>query len=272
MSVGVAIERVSAGYGGQPVLKEVSLAVARGEWVGLLGPNGSGKTTLLRSIARLVTHSGTVRLADATTGQMSRLELARRIAVVPQDPVLPPAMTVADYILLGRTAHRGVLGRSRPQDFVVANATIARIDLAGFERRRLGTLSGGEAQRVVLSRALVQEPSVLLLDEPTSALDIGHQQIALELVDEMRRERGITVIAAMHDLTLAGQYADRVALISQGRLVACGTPDQVLTPELIVEHYDATVTVVEGPDGRTVVVPYRPDRPATVARVGSECR
>jgi iron complex transport system ATP-binding protein len=203
VSAGVAIERVSARYGAERALQDVSLAVGPGEWVRLLGWNGSGKTTLLRAISRLIEHSGVVRLGDSTTAHLSRLDLARRIAMVPQYPVLPAGMTVADYILLGRTAHRRALGRSRAQDFVVANATIARLDLAGFEGRRLGTLSGGEAQRVVLARALVQEPSVLLLDEPTSALDIGQQQTALELVDEMRRERSITVIAAMHDLTLA---------------------------------------------------------------------
>ena len=271
MSARVAIERVSAGYGGDPVLKELSLQVEHGEWLGLLGPNGSGKTTLLRSIARLVPHTGTVSIGGVPTAGMSRSQLARCVAVVPQDPLLPAGMTVADYVLLGRTAHRGSLGRGNRRDFEVANAAIARLDLAGFERRRLGTLSGGEAQRVVLSRALVQEPSVLLLDEPTSALDIGHQQAALELVDELRRERGITVIAAMHDLTLAGQYADRVALLSQGLLVASGTPEHVLTPDLIVEHYDATIALVDGPDGRTIVVPHR-GRAGRDARVESEHR
>jgi iron complex transport system ATP-binding protein len=253
----VALERVSKDYGSAPALREVSLAVAQGEWLGLLGPNGSGKSTLLHCVARLVPFSGRVLLDGEDVARMARRSLARRVALVAQKPVLPAAMTVADYVLLGRTAHLDLLARETPHDLALVRTAVERLDLGGLAGRRLGTLSGGETQRAVLARALAQEPRVLILDEPTSALDVGHQQQVFELLDGLRRERGLTVIAAMHDLTLAAQYADRVALLSAGLLVASGAPGEVLTEDLVAEHYDASVTVIEGPDGQPIVVPSR---------------
>lgn len=253
----VRLERLSASYGGTPALQDVSLDIAPGEWLGLLGPNGSGKSTLLHCVMRLRPFAGRITIGGGDASQMGRQDLSRRVALVAQKPVLPAAMTVADYVLLGRTCHLSLLARETPHDLALVRSAIVRLDLDEFGARRLGTLSGGETQRAVLARALAQEPRVLLLDEPTSALDVGHQQQVLELLDELRRERGLTVIAAMHDLTLAGQYADRVALLSSGRLVASGRPAEVLTQDLIGEHYDASVTVLQGPDGTPVVVPSR---------------
>jgi iron complex transport system ATP-binding protein len=253
----ITLERVSAGYGGDPALTEVSLSVATGEWLGLLGPNGSGKSTLLHCVMRLLPFGGRILVGDGDAAGMGRQVLSRSVALVAQKPVLPAAMPVADYVLLGRTCHLGPLARETAHDLSLVRAAIDRLDLTDLAGRRLGTLSGGETQRAVLARALAQEPRVILLDEPTSALDVGHQQQVFNLLDELRRERGLTVIAAMHDLTLAGQYADRVALLSSGRLVACGAPAEVLTQDLIAEHYDASVTVLAGPDGNPVVVPSR---------------
>jgi iron complex transport system ATP-binding protein len=262
----VAVDRVSAGYGGRPALTEVTLSAAAGEWLGILGPNGSGKSTLLRCVAGLMPCDGRVALGGEDVTRLGRRELARRLALVVQTPILPTAMTVADYVLLGRTCHLPLLGGPAARDRKAVAAVLARLDLGELAARRLGTLSGGEAQRAVLARALAQEAAVLLLDEPTSALDIGHQQQVLELVDELRRERGLTVLAAMHDLTLAGQYADRVALLSAGRLVACGDPREVLTEDLIGEHYDASVQVIGGEDNRPAIVPKRRARPGTARR------
>jgi iron complex transport system ATP-binding protein len=262
----VALERVSKDYGSVPALREVSLAVAQGEWLGLLGPNGSGKSTLLHCVARLVPFSGRVLLDGEDVARMVRRSLARRVALVAQKPVLPAAMTVADYVLLGRTAHLDLLARATPHDLALVRTAVERLDLGGLAGRRLGTLSGGETQRAVLARALAQEPRVLVLDEPTSALDVGHQQQVFELLDGLRRERGLTVIAAMHDLTLAAQYADRVALLSAGLLVASGAPGEVLTEDLVAEHYDASVTVIEGPDGQPIVVPSRRPGPRPAER------
>jgi len=143
------------------------------------------------------------------------------------------------------------------RDHEVVTEVMERLDLGGFASRRLGTLSGGERQRLVIARALAQEAPVLLLDEPTSALDIGHQQQALELVDGLRRERGLTVVSAMHDLTLAGMYADRLVLLHQGYAVASGTAREVLRPETLAEFYGVSARVHHEPDGTVVVVPTR---------------
>ena len=245
--------------GGRPVVDEVDLEVETGEWVALIGPNGAGKTTVLRAIARLVPFSGSIELAGRPTAAMSRGELSRLLAVVPQEPSTPPWMTVGEYVLLGRTPHLGPLAKEGERDREAAARALARLDLLGYGERRLGTLSGGEKQRVVVARALAQQAQIVLLDEPTAALDIGHQQQALELLDQLRSESSLTLVAAMHDLTLAAQYADRMVLLDQGRVVADGTPPEVLTEEAIARHYGATIDVV--PVGeRIAVIPRRTAR------------
>jgi iron complex transport system ATP-binding protein len=242
---------------GVRILDGVAAAVEDGEWVTVIGPNGAGKSTLLRAVAGLVPFAGEVRLGSESAGALSRRELSRRVALVPQSPLMPAEMTVAEYVLLGRTPHLGYLVREGRRDLVAADAALARLDLLALAGRRLGTLSGGEAQRALLARALAQDAPVLLLDEPTSALDVGRGQQALELVDELRREHGLTVLAAMHDLTLAGQYADRLLFLDGGCVVAEGAPRDVLVPALIREHYGADVRIVDEPGVGVVVVPTR---------------
>ena len=243
--------------GGRAVLHGVDLDIAQGEWVALIGPNGAGKTTLLRAIARLVPFAGAIELDGRDTSELNRTELARLLAVVPQEPATPPWMTVGEYVLLGRTPHLGPLAKEGLRDRGAAAEALARLDLLGYAERRLGTLSGGEKQRVVVARALAQEAQIVLLDEPTASLDIGHQQQALELLDALRAESGLTLVAAMHDLTLAAQYAHRMVLLDEGRVVADGGPSDVLTEHLIARHYDASIEVVSI-DGRIAVVPTRP--------------
>ncbi len=248
----IELERVSVTLGGARVVESVSAIVDRGEWVTLLGPNGAGKSTLLRAIAGLVRAEGTIRVDGATLRELDRRGLARRVAVVPQSPQLPAALSVEDYVLLGRTPYLSYLGKESHDDRAAARRALARLDLQRFAGRGLGSLSGGERQRAVLARALAQEAPVLLLDEPTTALDAGRQQDVLELVDELRLESGLTVLSAMHDLTLAGQYAQRLLLLDGGRVVASGGPDEVLTEALVAEHYGASVRVLDG-----AVVPVR---------------
>jgi iron complex transport system ATP-binding protein len=256
MSLALELRDVSVSYGRSTVLDEVGFAVAEGEWMGLIGPNGAGKTTLLRAVAGLLPSTGTIVLGGSPLSAAARRERARAIAVVPQYPVTPPWMTVAEYVLLGRTPHLGVLAREGRHDLDLAAETIERLELGPFRDRRLGTLSGGERQRVVVARALAQEARVILLDEPTASLDIGHQQQALELLDMLRREKGLTLVAAMHDLTLAAQYVDRMVLLRNGRIVADGAPEIVLTQALLSEHYEAAVDVLPH-DGGLAVVPRR---------------
>ena len=254
----VAVADLTVELGGARVLDGVSASAEAGEWVALIGPNGAGKTTLLRAVAGLVRCQGSVELEGEPAAALGRRELAKRVALVPQLPLAPPEMSVADYVLLGRTPHVGYFASEGRHDLEAADRTLARLDLLHLADRRLGTLSGGERQRAVLARALAQEPHLLLLDEPTSTLDIGRQQQVLELVDGLRREGGLTVLSAMHDLTLAGQYADRLVLLDRGRVVASGRARDVLTRELIQEVYGAAVTVIE--NGALVVAPLRGSR------------
>jgi len=253
----IGLESVTVVLGDRPVVDGVDLEIAEGEWLGLIGPNGAGKTTLLRAIARLVPFSGRIVLDGRETRELHRTELSRLVALVPQDPSTPPWMTVAEYVLLGRTPHLGRLAKEGTRDREVAARALKRLDLLGYRDRLLGTLSGGERQRVVVARALAQEARIVLLDEPTAALDIGHQQQALELLDVLRSESGLTLVAAMHDLTLAAQYADRMVLLDAGSVVADGPPRDVLTEALIGAHYEAAIHVVDV-DGRIAVVPSRP--------------
>ena len=252
----IALHGVIVHLGGRPVVDGVDAEIAKGEWLALIGPNGAGKTTLLRAIARLVPFAGEIVLAGRSLTELSRGELARLVAVVPQDPSTPPWMTVAEYVLLGRTPHLGPLAKEGRADREAAARALGRLDLLSFVDRRLGTLSGGEKQRVVVARALAQEAPIVLLDEPTASLDIGHQQQALELLDGLRAESGLTLVAAMHDLTLASQYADRMLLLDGGRVAADGIPRDVLTEEAIARHYGASTRVVSV-DGTLAIVPSR---------------
>jgi iron complex transport system ATP-binding protein len=241
---------------GNLVLRGVDLTVAAGEWVTVIGPNGAGKSTLLRAVGGLLPAPGTIRLHGTPSDRLARRDRARVVATVAQSPVVPPGMAVLDYVLLGRTPYIPPLGRESAADFAAAYDVLDRLDLAGLTDRELATLSGGERQRVFLARALAQGARLLLLDEPTSALDIGHQQEVLELVDQLRRDRGLTVLATMHDLSVAGEYADRLVLLDAGRVVADGPPREVLTEELLAVHYRARVRVVDGEHG-PLVVPVR---------------
>ncbi len=252
----VALEKVSVSAGAVTILRDLDLDVAQGEWLALIGPNGAGKTTALRTVAGLVRHQGRVVIDGVPLQQLGRRALARAVAMVPQVPVLPPAMTVSQYVLLGRTPHLGYTGREGRRDRDLVAETLERLDAHDLAGRQLGYLSGGERQRVVIARALVQRARIVLLDEPTSALDVGHQQEVLELVSALRRDERLTVISAMHDLTLAGQFADRVVLLAGGRSIVAGPPREVLTADAINLHYRASVRVLSDGD-RSVVVPTR---------------
>jgi len=253
----IALRSVSVSLGGKLVVDDVGLEVGSGEWLTLIGPNGAGKSTLLRAIAGLVPFDGAILIDDEPLGRLRRRDVARRLAFVPQSPVLPPDMEVREYVLLGRTPHIGPFGSESRRDVAAARRALERLELGSFAERRLHSLSGGEQQRVVLARALAQEAPLLLLDEPTTALDIGRQQQALELVAELRAQGPLTVLSAMHELTLALQYADRLALLSGGQLVAAGAPAEIATESLLAEHYGADVQVIENGDGPVAVVPRR---------------
>jgi iron complex transport system ATP-binding protein len=241
------------------VLDGVDLVVPDRGWVAVVGPNGAGKSTLLRAVASLVSYRGTIRITGEDSSRLSARDRARRLAFAPQVPLVPEGMSVRDYVTLGRTPYRSLLAATRGDDHEAVAGALERLDLVRFADRALRTLSGGERQRAVLARALAQQPRVLLLDEPTAALDLGHAQQLLELVDLLRRSESLTVLSTLHDLVLAGQYADRLVLLTGGRVVAEGVPEQVLTAQTLAEHYGAHADVSVGPDG----VRVHPVRPVT---------
>ncbi|MGN9779886.1 ABC transporter ATP-binding protein [Nonomuraea sp. ZG12] len=249
----IAVKGLSVRLGEREVLTDVDLEVRRGAWLAVIGPNGAGKSTLLKAVMGLLAHRGEVTLDGRPSGTLKPRERARLVAYAPQTPALPPDMTVFDYALLGRTPYIPYLGRESRTDRNVTESVLDRLHLTAFAARRVGELSGGERQRVVLARALAQQAPVLLLDEPTTALDLGHQQQVLELVDRLRLADELTVVTTLHDLTVAGQYADHLLLLAEGRAIAFGEPAEVLTVPLVSDHFDARVMIEPGPGGRPVV-------------------
>jgi iron complex transport system ATP-binding protein len=245
---GVSVER-----GGRGVVTDVDLVVEEGDWVAVVGPNGAGKTSLLHAVAGLIPATGDLRVGGLDPGRAPRRQIARVVALMPQRPIVPEGTTVRELVALGRTPHLRRFGTETAADRDAVERTLSRLGLTELAERPALGLSGGELQRVVLARALAQEPRVLLLDEPTSALDIGHQQSVLDLVSSLRRQDGLTVVAAMHDLTLAGQYGRRVVLIHEGQLVADGAPADVLRPNRLSEVYGARVEVLPRAGGPAVV-------------------
>jgi iron complex transport system ATP-binding protein len=251
----IELRDLSVRFDGAEAVRDLSLDIAAEEWVMLIGPNGAGKTSVLRALCGLLSFAGDARLDGRDVRGLGRRELARLIAFVPQNPETPSELTVGEYVLLGRTPHLGYLATEGRRDRQAAARALERLDLLPFAGRGLGSLSGGELQRAVLARALAQEADVLLLDEPTTSLDLGRQQQVLELVDSLRGD-GLTVVSTMHDLTLAGQYADRLVLLDRGMIVAEGEPDEVLSAANLAAYYGASVRIVSDGDG-TFVLPQR---------------
>lgn len=256
----IEFKDVSVRYGLEPVLDELSFVIESGSWVSVIGPNGAGKSTMLRALVGLTPFEGSITIDGRSVGGMRRRELARSLGYVAQTPELPAGMRVFDYVMLGRTPHRSYLGTGSRDDLNIVREVLSLLDLERLAYRPVASVSGGEAQRAAIARAVVQRAPVLLLDEPTSSLDIARQQEVMNLVDGLRQTEGFTVVSTMHDLTLAGQYADRLLLLAGHQIRGDGIPREVLTTEAIERHYGAYVRVVEDSDGGLTVVPLRPTR------------
>ncbi|WRH17654.1 ATP-binding cassette domain-containing protein [Microbacterium sp. JZ37] len=240
----VVFERVTVALGGREVVHAASFAAEEGEVVGLLGPNGSGKSSLLRTLYRAVRPvSGSVRIGDRDVRALRGREAARAVAVMLQDPATDFDLTVEETVLLGRAPHRASFGRDSAADLQIAEDAMRRTETERLRDRMVATLSGGQRQRVMLARALAQQSPVLVLDEPSNHLDIAHQH---ELMSTAR-DLGQTVLAALHDLNLAAQYCDRVVLLDQGRVVASGTPVDVLEPAVIRSVFGVEARVLGEP-------------------------
>ena len=261
--VGLQIRQVYFSYLDGLVLHNINLSVEAGEMVALLGPNGSGKTTLIKLASGVLKPGqGEVRLDGSSLSRLSRRSIAGTIAVVPQQFHIAFAFTATEVVMLGRIPFLKAFTEERDIDRQSVSSALKLVGISELKERRFDELSGGERQKVILAMALAQQPKLLLLDEPTVHLDIAHQVEILELVRSLNKERGLTVIAAMHDLNLASLYFDRLVLLKEGRVSADGTPHQVLTEARIREVFSASVGVEPHPMTgvpHIVVLPKRND-------------
>jgi iron complex transport system ATP-binding protein len=251
------IQSLTVDYPNHQVLRDVSITIAPGEILAVVGPNGVGKSTLIRAVSGInLIRSGQVLVDGQDVTRLSAQQRARFMAVVPQARELPAAFSVYQTVLLGRTPYLSWLGKAGTRDHAVVSLSLERTDLAGMADRRIGELSGGEQQRVLLARALAQDTPILLLDEPTTHLDLQHQSNLLNLVRLLAQEKNLCILMVLHDLNLAGLYADRVALIANGGVYAIGQPADVLTAQNLSTVYRVPVEVIPHPEyGTPLVLP-----------------
>jgi iron complex transport system ATP-binding protein len=245
----IQTERLTFAYKDKPVLDGVSLAVGKGEMVGILGPNGSGKTTLLKIFSAVLKGRGEVKVKGRSIETYGKRELSRLFAMVPQDNQILFPYTVAEIVLMGRASYHSPLALEGERDIEVARASMELTDCLSFADRYLHELSGGEKQRVIIARALAQEPEILLLDEPSAFLDLKHQVQVFELMRRLNRERGLTIVAALHDLNLAALFFPRLVMLRDGRIYRDGSPQEVLTENTIEEVYGIRVHIEPDPSG-----------------------
>lgn len=244
----IAVRNLSLSYGKRKVLQDVSFSVQQGEFFIIIGPNGSGKSTLVKAISGTVrTESGCIEILGRSVRKFSRKALARLVAAVPQTQPVDIPFTAAEVVLMGRSPHLKFPGIEKPEDIRIAEEAMLFTGVSQFGPRKLDRLSTGERQRVLIARAVCQEPRVIVLDEPTASLDLAYQVHVMELMERLRRRDGTTVVMVSHDLNLAAMYADRLLLLKEGRAVGLGAPREVLTYELLEETYGCVLLVDENP-------------------------
>ncbi len=250
------IRDVVAQYGSIPALDGVSLEVNAGDMAGIIGPNGSGKSTLLKAIARVLKpRRGSVLLDGEDVREWETKRLARRLGVVAQESPITFEFTALEIVLMGRAPYMGRMQAESEADLAIAREAMEETDCWHLAQRPVTQLSGGEKQRVIIARALAQQPDILLLDEPTTALDINHQVEILDIVARLNRTEGVTTLVVMHDLNLASQYCDYLVVLKEGEVFAVGAPEEVITAATIEAVYGAEVVVAPHPrSGRPQIV------------------
>ncbi|MDY6910975.1 MAG: ABC transporter ATP-binding protein [Chloroflexota bacterium] len=242
------LQNISLGYGKQTILTDINLSARRGEMLGIIGPNGSGKSTMIKGICRLIPpQKGRVLIDGQDVAHISREELARLAAVVPQTPNLPDTFTAFEIVLMGRTPHLGRFRFEGPSDFEAAWHAMKITRTQSIAERRMDEISGGQKQLLTIARALAQESTLILLDEPTAHLDINYQIATLDFIRELCAKQNLAAVTVLHDLNLASQYCNRLALLSNGRIHIEGTPQEVITEEHIKQVYGASVCVYPHP-------------------------
>ena len=253
----ITAEQITVGYGGDPVIPALDLAVERGDFVVVVGPNGCGKSTLLKTLCRVNRPSaGRVLLDDGDVHRMRGRAVAQRISLLPQSAVAPEGITVGELVARGRHPHHSLLRQWSPDDDVAITSALERTHLSSLADTPVATLSGGQRQRAWVAMVLAQDTEVVLLDEPTTFLDIAHQYELLELFAELNRE-GRTIVAVLHDLNQAARFASRLVVMSEGRIRGDGDPAAVLTADLVHEVFGLAADVVDDPQsGTPMVVPH----------------
>ena len=251
------VDGIKCGYGDVVICDHISFEVRKGEFIGIIGPNGAGKTTLLKTLSHIIKpSSGTVFLEGRNIHSMDSNSFAKACAMVGQDLLSIFSFTVEEIVIMGRNPYLGLLAQERREDLDVVNRALDSTSLTDLRCRLINELSAGERQRVLVARALAQDPGLLLLDEPTAHLDIGYQVEILDLIRSINKEKELTVISVLHDLNLASQYCDKLLLLDHGDVEGFGTPDEILKYEIIEKIFNATVMVNEKAlNGRPMVVP-----------------
>lgn len=250
--------------GGRRIVDHVSIDIIPGEFIGIIGPNGSGKTSLMALLSGIrAAHSGELTLSGRPMRDLSRCEIARQIAMVEQQAETTERITARQAVELGRTPHLSAVSPWSPLDEEIVDTALEEVGMSDLADRLWHTLSGGERQRLHIARALAQEPRILLLDEPTNHLDIHHQIGLLDLV----RSQDLTVIAALHDLNHAAMFCDRIAVMQGGRVVALGTPAEILTPKCLSDVFNVSAHVADDGAGGCFIRYTRPPQPAARAKI-----
>lgn len=245
-SQAIEVHDLGCGYEQDNVLTSVDFTVGQGELLVVIGPNGSGKTTLLKTLAGILRpRQGHLRILGREARSYSRREMARKVALVPQQTAVATSYTVLESVLMGRYPHQGLLGMDKGRDMQVALAAMHSTRIEHLQHRSLDQLSGGELQRVLIARALCQEPEIMLLDEPTSSLDLAHQVRIMDLLEELHTGHGLTVVMVAHDLNLASLYSERILLMREGRVAGHGTAREVLTFDTLEAVFGCVLLVDE---------------------------